>query len=122
MEFKTQKQKVRYDRLMPNGNPRYIRCFDNNGKSVDSYTVTFTGHYTHNTDHQYWYLGMSSNPFHPQGVGQHGESDRQIDTPSYKHLGKKISFDDLPEDCKALTIQTYLYLWNFTDEDSKPIN
>ena len=28
-------------------------------------------------------------PFHPQGIGQHGESNEPIDQPSYKHLGKR---------------------------------
>lgn len=102
--------------LLPNGIPRYIRCYDNGGESADSYTVVFTGRYTQKTGNEFWYLGMSANPFHPQGIGSHGSSPRPIDTPSYKHLGKKIKFNDLPEDCQKLVIQDYLYLWDFTDE------
>lgn len=124
MILRTNKQKDRYNRMMPNDKPRYVRCYDNNTKengTFDRYTVVFTGHYT-GTCGQRWYVGMSQNPFHPQGIGSHGESDFTIDYPSYKHLGKKIRFDDLPDDCKALTIQTYLYLWDITDENGNPLN
>lgn len=58
---------------------------------------------------------MSSQPFHPQGFGQHGESDSPIDRPTYGHLGKKIKFDDLPEDCQKLVLSDYVYLWNIKD-------
>lgn len=36
----------------------------------------------------------------------------QIDRPTYKHLGKKIAFDQLPNDCKTLVISTYSDLWD----------
>jgi len=104
----------RKERLLPNGKPRYIRCYDDE-KSGDRYTVVFTGNYTHNTAGEHWYLGMSSNPFHPQGIGQHGTSQFQIDRPLYTHLGKKIKFDDLPDNCQKLVLQDYVYLWNITD-------
>lgn len=119
---KEQKHKERTERLVPNGVPRYIRCYDNGGTSFDRYTVVFTGRYTHKTNRAFWYLGMSENPFHPQGFGQHGESEfKPIDTPSYKHLGKKIEFKDLPKDCQKLVMQDYLYLWDFTDENGNPL-
>lgn len=77
-----------------------IRCYDNLGRSFDRYTVVFTeaenGWYT--------YLGMSENPYHPQGFGQHGQSKYPIDKPSYKHLGRRIAFSKLPENCKKLVI------------------
>jgi hypothetical protein len=54
---------------------------------------------------------MSGAPFHPQGFGQHGESETIIDRPTYGHLGKKITFADLPEDCQKLVISDYRYYW-----------
>ena len=99
---------------MPDGMPRYIRVYDNMGETLDRYTVVFTGRYTHKTGGHTWYLGMNGAPFHPQGIGQHGESRFPIDKPGYKHLGKKISFDKLPEDCKKATIQTYRHLWDIS--------
>lgn len=108
----TKKQQQRVESLFPNGVPRYVRCYDNGGESADRYTVVFTGRYTHATGGSHWYLGMSASPFHPLGVGMHGASDRQIDYPSYKHLGKKVDFSTLPEDCKKCAIQTYKELWD----------
>lgn len=110
-------QKSRKDRLIPNGVPRYIRCYDNGGPdakdgSIDRYTVVYTGNYKKNERGGCFYVGMNCAPFHPQGVGQHGEANHIIDRPSYGHLGKKIAFKDLPEDCQSLVISDYKGLWN----------
>ena len=117
----SKKQQSRLNRLFPNGKPKYVRCYDNGGKTQDRYTVVFTGHYTHKTGRQHIYLGMSENPFHPLGIGAHGENHAQIDYPVYSHLGKKIKFDNLPDECKKCVNQTYLYLWNFEDENGQSI-
>ena len=109
------KYEERKNRLLPNGKPRKIRCYDNGGETYDRYTVVYTGNYACKTGGSHWYVGMSGKPFHPQGYGMHGESDIQIDYPSYKHLGKKISYEQLPEDCQQLVLQDYVYLWDITD-------
>ena len=113
----TAKQLDRLNRIFPKGKPKYVRCYDNGGETADRYTVVFTGRYTHKTSGEHWYLGMSGNPFHPQGIGQHGSSPTQIDVPQYSHLGKKVKFEDLPEKVQECVINTYLYLWDFKDED-----
>jgi hypothetical protein len=103
----------RKERLMPNGIPRYVRCYDNGGESFDRYTVVYTGNYKKSS---FEYVGMSANPFHPQGFGQHGESELQpIDRPSYGHLGKKIKFTDLPEDCQKLVLRDYKENWDLLE-------
>lgn len=131
MEFtltkKEQKHKERAERLLPNGIPRYIRCYDNGGPekengSVDRYTVCYTGNYKGKSKGWHDYVGMSGAPFHPQGIGMHGQTQHQpCDRPTYGHLGKKIKFEDLPKDCQRLVMQDYLYLWDFTDEDGNPL-
>jgi hypothetical protein len=83
-----------------------IRCYDNGGRSADRYTVVYSGK-PYATGQ---YVGMSENPFHPQGVGMHGESRQPIDNRGYgqkggyAHLGKSITFDDLPPDCQKLVM------------------
>lgn len=112
------KNDIRKEALMPKGIPRYIKIFDNDTKgkgTFDRYTCVFTkksivekearGHY----GTLFMYVGMSSMPFHPQGFGQHGELAPQH---IGKHLGKRIKFEDLPEDCKKLVIQDYKDLWD----------
>lgn len=94
--------------LLPSG-PKYVRCYDNEGKTLDRYTVVFTGHYRRKTGGQFMYLGMSASPFH--GIGQHGFSDTQIDRPIYGHLGKRIKFADLPTDCQKAVLDDYKDLW-----------
>jgi hypothetical protein len=136
----TKSQQKRRVRILPNDLPRYVHVYDNGGVvgtyrhkvklsefpfskmvteqgSYDRYTVVFTGNYTSRTSRQHWYLGMSGAPFHPQGIGQHGESEHQIDWPSGGHLGKRIKFQDLPRDCQVCALQTYLNLWNLSEED-----
>lgn len=102
----------RVERLMPGGVPRYVHCYDNGGETADRYTVVFTGRYRHKTGGSFWHLGMSALPFHPQGIGQHGESERQIDRPTYSHLGKRVRFTVLPADCQRAVRQTYRALWD----------
>lgn len=88
--------------------PIGVRCYDNGGVdakgSVDRYTVVYTGRYRHLTAREQLYVSMSGSPFHPMGMGQHGSAATEIDRPSYAHLGKKISFDALPEDCQRLVM------------------
>jgi len=98
----------REERLMPDGVPKYIRCYDSGPDgSADRYTVVYTGKAS-----GFSYVGMSGSPYHPQGVCQHGEgTNSPIDKPTYGHLGKKIKFADLPEDCKKVVISDYKELW-----------
>ena len=102
---------TRVEKFMPNGVPKNIRIYDNGGETVDRYTVVFTGNFK-GRDGRCYYLGMSESPFHPQGFGQHGESDTVIDYPKYSHLGKKIKFQDLPTDCQKAVIEDYIEIWD----------
>jgi hypothetical protein len=97
---------------LKNGAPRYVRCYDNGGKTADRYTVVFTGRRAQGAF--FPYLGMSANPFHPQGIGQHGTAGRQgpTDRPTSRHLGKRIPFSELPDQCRALVLRDYLELWS----------
>jgi hypothetical protein len=108
-------RQAREHRLLPNGmTPRWMHIYDNGGESADRFTVVFTGRYA-SRERQCDYIGMGAGPFHPQGVCQHGQADRVIDYPSYGHLGKKISFHELNEDCQIVALRDYLYLWDLVD-------
>ena len=100
----------RKEQFMPNGVPKNIRVYDNGGETIDRYTVVFTGNFKGRNGRCY-YLGMSENPYHPQGFGQHGEADFVIDYPTYSHLGKKITFGKLPKDCQRAVIDDYKDIW-----------
>lgn len=106
------KTDARRARLLPEGVPRYVHCYDDGGKTCDRYTVVFTGRYRHKTSGECLYLGASSAPFHPQGFGQHGSSPSSIDSPRYAHLGKKVPFTALPEDVRKLALASYRDLWD----------
>jgi hypothetical protein len=117
----------RRERLMPGGIPKWVRCYDNEGRSCDRYTAVFSGKAARcegdpGQPHQYSYLAMSANPCHPQGFGLHGHSDHSAcDTPKgawppavgrKNHLGTRINFADLPKDCQDLVVQYYVALWS----------
>lgn len=104
----------RKNRLLPDGKPRWVRCYDNGGETFDRYTVVFTGHFQKNFPGECYYVGMSEHPSHPQGFGQHGEAKIMIDRPAYSHIGKRITFDDLPEDCRKLVLSDYLEIWRLS--------
>ena len=130
----------RINRLMPKGIPRYIRCYDNGGVdaengSADRYTVCFTGkaatERATGCPPYYPYRVMSASPFHPQGIGMWGSNPVQpCDTmhPSKKgwfwppavgrkcHLGTRIRFQDLPDDCRKLVISDYKEVWNLKEK------
>ena len=93
-------------------NPRYIRCYDNGGKTIDRYTCVFTGRYRKRFENKFIDLSSSPDPYSPTGVGSIGESDVQIDKPTYSHLGKKVSFDTLPTEVKAYIVSVYTEIWN----------
>jgi hypothetical protein len=75
--------------------PLPIRSYDNGGKTFDRYTVVYMDE-PENRPGCFAARGMSRNPFHPQGFGQYC-----IATPG-RHLGRRIAFKDLPEDCQRL--------------------
>jgi len=107
------------------GNPTRIVCIDNFGATFDRYTVIFIGEYTHLTNGSSFYLGMSGNPFHPQGFCQHGEfmgaefpSDIKYvveDFFSANNGDEIIEFDDLPDDCKKVVMEDYKELWDMEE-------
>jgi hypothetical protein len=139
----SKRQHNRRKSLLPGGVPRWVRCYDNGGKTIDRYTVVFCGRY----QSKLWkdgrttelrpgyqgrlesfprpavfnYLAMNAAPFHPQGFGQHGETrDHPCDVNRWGfapmvgrkcHLGRRIPFADLPEDCRKLVLRDYCELW-----------
>ena len=112
----TKKQERRLQSLLPNGKPKYVRVYDNQGETIDRYTVVFTGRYGHKTGGETWVLGMNCAPFHPQGFGQHCPCTNRPDYPTYGHLGKKIKFEDLPKDCQTLVLNDYRDLWDLQEK------
>ena len=113
------KKKMRKERLMPNDVPRYIRIYDNGGKTLDRYTVLFTKKRNAPIQDggQFMYLGMCHMPNSPSGYCQSGSSVMMIDSNGYSHLGKRISFDDLPIGNKNIVQSTYKDFWDLWDID-----
>ena len=106
--------KRRLLRLLHDGVPRYVRCYDL-GTGLDRNTVVFTGGYRRKISRwpyrtPFLSLGMSENPY--SGVGHRTESDVQIDRPGFSNLGKKIAFNDLPADCQRWALDEYYNIWN----------
>ena len=81
------------------------RIYDNykatGASPIDRYTVAFKGYSGNGYGMVYPYLACSSNPFHPQGFGQHGESRSYLDG---KHLGKRVAFESLPVDVQIFIL------------------
>ena len=112
---------TRQERLIPNGTPRYVRIYDNGGETADRFTVVYTGNYNNigrnsRVDRAtpcptHYYVGMSEQPTHPQGVCLHSDTFFIIDQPTYGHLGRKIKFADLPEACQQVVMRDYKEIW-----------
>lgn len=111
----------RQTRLLPNGKPKYVRVYDNGGESIDHYTVVFSGNYP-GRNGECTYLSMNGAPFHPQGFCQHGAARFIIDAPQgwapaigrKCHLGIRIPFATLPDDCQTVVLRDYKELWKLS--------
>jgi len=77
---------------------KHVRLYDNGGTTVDRYTAVYMDEPEYKPG-VYAARGMSARPFHPQGVGLYCTA-----MPG-RHLGKRIRFDELPEDCQRLVLQ-----------------
>jgi hypothetical protein len=129
--------KKRLESLLPGGVPRYVRCYDD-GQSRERYTVCFSGNYQRRLwkdgqttelrpgyqgrlerfrrPSRYIYMGLTEH-----GMASHGENQCPIDVDRWgfpaamgrkNHLGRRIPFADLPEDCRKLVMGDYLELWD----------
>ena len=69
--------------------------------TAERYTAVFTGFLAAKKPGEYHYLSMSGNPLAFGGsILQRGRSP-------YEHMGREIPFEDLPEDCRRLVLDTY---------------
>lgn len=76
--------------------PKNIRIFDA-PEYADRYTVVYLDHQENRG--MFTCLGMSTDPFHPQGIGQHGAAMLG------DHLGREIGWEELPEPCQQAVLQ-----------------
>jgi hypothetical protein len=74
-----------------------IACYDNQGKTLDRYTVVFlkTGGRTKDGI-LYEARGMNADPY--RGIGYWCTARRG------RHLGKRIAFEDLPRPCQSCVL------------------
>jgi hypothetical protein len=77
-----------------------LGIYDNGGKTCDRYTVVYAP-FTVNGRQYFPYVGMSAEPFHPQGFGQHGELPSRYTRQSGE---KVLNFAELPDDCRRLVL------------------
>jgi hypothetical protein len=81
-----------------------FRIYDNGGSSLDRYTIfppEASPYYHRHKDGRIEVIASSEDPYHPQGFGQWTSA-----MPG-KHLGKRISWEDLPEPVKRHARQSF---------------
>jgi hypothetical protein len=86
--------------IIVNGKRKVCRIWDNQGETLDRYTIAFKSYRVDHYGMVYPYLASSEYPFH--SFGQHGESREFL---TGRHLGKRVSFDSLSEDVQKLILQ-----------------
>ena len=75
-----------------------VKVYDSGPDFLDRYTAVYLDFPGYKLN-EFVAVGMSSNPFSPQGFGQHMECSPGT------HLGTEIEFGNLPTDCKKLIEQ-----------------
>lgn len=80
-----------------------LRCYDNGGRSFDCFTIIPPRWARDYREHGFCWacIGASSNPFDPQGFGQHTSA---MPGP---HLGRRIHWDKLPADVQRFARQAF---------------
>lgn len=83
-----------------------LRCYDNGGKTCDRYTVIparwVRGWSRRVPGGLLWEaIAASSEPFHPQGFGQH------VEAMAGPHLGARVPFETLPADVQRFARQSF---------------
>ena len=79
-------------------NNQRVKCYDNGGTTFYRYTVVYIDQPERRVN-TFACVGMSDNPFHPQGYGQHATAMVG------RHLGRRIPFVSLPPDCRKVVEQ-----------------
>ncbi len=74
--------------------------------TAERYTAVFTGLLSLRKPGEYLYLTMDEDP---PGTGAR---TLRRDRPPYGKMGREISFEDFPEGCRQLVLDTYRGLWN----------
>lgn len=111
--------------LLPDGLPKYVRCYDLGEDEYERYTICYSGLApvlrSEFGGAEYPYVGMSANPTHPQGLCQHGcTKGSPCDVVNgwppamgrKNHLGKRIPFTELPQDCQDIVMKDYKEYWD----------
>lgn len=96
--------------IMVDGKRMVCRIYDTGpDNGLDRYTVAFKGYRIEKGycvsgwNMVYPYIGCSALPFHPQGIGFHDDSKVFM---TGKHLGKRIRFENCPDDVKKFILQS----------------
>jgi len=80
-----------------------LRLYDNGGKSFDRYTIIpprWAKQYRERS-RLFEAIGASKYPYSPQGFGMH------VSAMPGAHLGKRIKWQDLPEDVQRFASQSF---------------
>ena len=74
--------------------------------TAERYTAVFTGLLSLKKPGEYLYLRMGEDPL--------GSGDYTVKRgcPPYGELGREVSFEDLPDGCKSLVLDTYRKVWD----------
>jgi len=93
---------------MPKCKDIRIRIWDNGGKTLDRYSIAISGMMEKDGVPYTYFLGASEDPFHPQGFGMHcSEIPTYEMRGSWKHLGKRITFFELPPDVQRFLMDEF---------------
>lgn len=96
---------AKVDLFHDDGTPKRVRIYDL-PEYTERFTVVFTGRYPGRVPGRSDYLGADD-----IGGTQWGEHEGYIDRPTYAHLGKPITFSQLPDATKKAVVSAYKALW-----------
>jgi len=97
------------------GHPRFIKVYDNEGMTIDRYSILFTRKKV--DKYGYMALKLSETP----DDQYHNQHHYTVKRPRKRHVGlvgKPIAFESLPKACQEAVHQHYKELWGYDESSS----
>lgn len=121
-------KRSRKEKLMPGGIPRHIRVYDDGPESTLRYTIVYTGKEVHDACGVYPYIILNElDGETPDVEVNHSHKGIPLDMSGCTSvtrmgrkgfLGKRITFDDLPEQCQEIVVDHYCDHLDISEEDA----
>lgn len=109
----------RVAKLLPDGEPKWVRVYEQDPGSAEQYVVVYSGAYD-KPDGKHWYVFLRCDGTFRSGsqLGTLDGGGVQMGC-NHPRLGKRIRFENLPVNCQKVVISDYTCLWDLPEPSKR---